>query len=351
MIARIKAVGREGAGNVEASAAWKELVAKGPTVLLEVLAGLDDASPAAANWLRAAVDSIADEALAAGKAIPAAKLEAFVIDTRHAGHGRRLAYEWLNRVDATAAERLLPKMLDDPGSELRREAVAVQLKTAQKLFDAQDKKGATGLYQKLLEAARDRDQVQLIAERLKKLGVEVDLATRFGFVSDWMLLGPFDNTKGVGFNNVYPPEKAVVLGTTYVGKENQKLRWFAHTTADAYGVVDINKAIGHLKGAVAYGYTVVLSPSERPVELRAGSNNAIRIFLNGKEVFFREEYHHGMRMDQHLAKGVLKAGRNEILIKVCQNEQTEEWAQRWSFQLRICDAIGGPVPVSVVKGK
>jgi hypothetical protein len=28
------------------------------------------------------------------------------------------------------------------------------------------------------------------------------------------------------------------------------------------------------------------------------------------------------------------------VVKVCQNEQTEPWAQNWAFQLRLCDATG-----------
>src|SRR6476661_2331863 len=92
LLARIRAVGREGAGNVEAARAWKELVGKGPAVLPDVLAGLDDADPTAGNWLRAAVEQIADDA--GGKLSPAA-LEQFVRDTGHAGHARRLAYDLL----------------------------------------------------------------------------------------------------------------------------------------------------------------------------------------------------------------------------------------------------------------
>jgi cyclic pyranopterin phosphate synthase len=36
----------------------------------------------------------------------------------------------------------------------------------------------------------------------------------------------------------------------------------------------------------------------------------------------------------------LKAGVNRILIKVCQNEQKEAWAQRYIFQARVCDSTG-----------
>jgi hypothetical protein len=347
-VARIKAVGREGAGNVEAARAWKELVKDGPDALVDVLTGLDGASPAAANWLRTAVDAVAERTLAAGKPLPAGRLEAFVRDTRQNGAARRLAYEWLVRADATAPERLLPGMLNDPGAELRRDAVAVVLKDAQRLFDKDDKPGAVAAYKKALDAARDRDQLLLCAERLKKLGVETDLTAHFGFITRWMTVGPFDNAGGVGFSTVFPPERGVDLKATYRSKDGKQIRWQEHVTTLPFGLVDINKIGSPLHGATYFGFTAVSSPAQRPVEVRAGSNNAVRIFVNGKEVYFREEYHHGMEMDQHVGRAVLKAGRNEVLIKVCQNEQTDSWAQQWSFQLRICDAIGGAVPLTVL---
>ena len=36
-------------------------------------------------------------------------------------------------------------------------------------------------------------------------------------------------------------------------------------------------------------------------------------------------------------------GTNVILLKICQNEQTESWAQDWEFQLRVCDGLGTAV--------
>ena len=350
LLVRIKAVGKEGAGNGEAASAFKQLVTQGPGVLPDVLAGMDDANPVAINWLRGAVEAIQDKAINGGQKIPADKLAAFVKDTRHAGHARRLAYECLVRLDPTTPDRYLPKMLDDPSSELRRDAVAAQLNYA---------KGATfesttaqkKFYQDLLNHARDRDQVQTISAELKKQGIVIDLTKHHGFVTRWLLVGPFDNVKGVGFNNVYPPEKGVDVKASYTGKADKVVRWEEHTTDKAFGVVDLNEAVGALKGAVVFAYAVVSSETERPVEIRAGSNNAVRIWLNGKQIYFREEYHHGMEMDQHVGKGKLKSGHNEILIKVCQNEQTDSWAQQWSFQLRVCDALGAAVPLTNVTQK
>ena len=116
------------------------------------------------------------------------------------------------------------------------------------------------------------------------------------------------------------------------------------------GACSLNTASGsRLKTSVRTSTRVY--PLRLFVEIRAGSNNAVRIYLNGKEIFFREEYHHGMQMDQHVGRAMLKAGRNEVLVKVCQNEQTDAWAQQWSFQLRICDSLGGAVPVTVLEEK
>jgi hypothetical protein len=54
-------------------------------------------------------------------------------------------------------------------------------------------------------------------------------------------------------------------------------------------------------------------------------------------------YHAGSQMDQYMCRATLKAGRNVILIKVCQNDQPQDWARSWSFQLRVCDSTGGAV--------
>jgi hypothetical protein len=77
----------------------------------------------------------------------------------------------------------------------------------------------------------------------------------------------------------------------------------------------------------------------------------LKIFVNGKLLFAREEYHHGSKIDQYIVKGKLKAGTNEILLKVCQNEQTEAWAQKWTFQLRLSDAVGAAVPFTQKEAK
>jgi hypothetical protein len=352
LVRQIQAVSREGAGNPEAGAAWKQLVSAGSDALLPTLAGMDGASAPAANWLRSAVDAIVEREMAADRKLPAGELEAFVKDRKHLPAPRRIAYELLVSADPTTPARLLPEMLDDPSNELRRDAVAMGMAKAEKL----DGDAAKAAYERLFAAVRDDDQAKSIAAALEKHGGKADFVRQFGIVTHWWVVGPFDGPTASGFTTAYEPETKVDLAAAAKGKGGTDVRWKPFAVdidpksydLDQAGEVDLNKAIGKHKDAVAYAYTVVEADGELPVEIRYGCINASKLFLNGKLVFAREEYHHGENFDQYVARVTLKPGKNDLLLKVCQNDQKEPFAQVWQFKLRICDATGGTVPVKIV---
>ena len=331
----------EGADNAALAAAWKTVVAAGEPALVPTLAAFAKADPTrSANWLRTAADAIC-EPLDAAKKLPLDALEAFVKDAKNPPVGRRIAYEWLVRGDAKAPGRLLPGMIDDPSVEIRRDAIAAALPAA---------KTAAELT-KLFDASRDAGQAKAIAEKLTALGAKADIAAHFGCVTKWQLAGPFDAPKSEGYTLAYDPETKVDPAANYRGKDGKEVKWVPFASEDPFGVVDLNKAVGKFKDAVAFAYAVVESPKEMPVEVRLGSNTAVKVYLNGKEVFGLEEYHHGDRFDQYVGRGTLEAGTNAILVKMAQNNQTEPWAQDWKFQLRLCDETGGALPVKVVESK
>jgi len=345
----LKAVGPKGAGNRQAARAWEELARANAEQLPAILAGLDDAGPLAANWIRTAVDAVAQRQLQRGGKLPAAELERFVLDRRHAPRARRLAYEWLLRVDPSAPQRLLAGMLDDPSLELRRDAVAVRIEQAAALqggattgrgsVTPEQRDRAVAVYREALTAARDPDQVNLVADRLRTLGLEVDLPRHFGFLVRWKVIGPLDNADEKGFDAVYPPERELDLKASYQGKHGE-VKWIDHVTRDNYGWVDLNKALVEEKSVVGYATTEFVSKEQHEVELRAASYNAAKFWLNGKVVYQRNVNHMGSQMDQYVIPVVLNPGRNVILVKVCQNAIKEEWANWWGFQLRVCDANG-----------
>jgi hypothetical protein len=304
---------------------------------------MDDAGPLAANWLRGAFETVAERELKAKGTLPADMLERFMNSKRHGDWSRRLAYEWLVRIDGRSPDRLLPAMLDDPSLELRHDAVEQALEAVRSLEKSRPpREKLVAQYRVLLGHARDLDQIKTIVDKLKGMREEVDLQKLFGFIVEWKLIGPFDNTDGKGFATEYPPEREVNYAAHDEGKW-ATVRWQDHKTSDPHGVVDLNKALGKHKSAVAYAAAEFISDKARPVELRMGCINACKAWLNGELVIEREVYHTAVDIDQYAGQGKLQPGRNVILVKVCQNDQKEDWAQNWQFQLRVCDNTGGAV--------
>ena len=341
-IRAIRAVGLEGAGNAQASAAWRKLAAADATMLPVVLAGMDGANDLAANWIRSAVETIAARELKSGGKLPQAGLQKFLGETQHDPHARRLAFELIARVDPILANRLLSGMTNDPSAELRRDAVDQLMQQAARSLVAGDKPSATRLFQQSLSSARDVDQINDVTKQLRSLGEIVDLPRVFGFLTHWKIIGPFESTGGKGFAAVYPPEEKIELSASYDGKAG-RVEWRDLVTTNEYGLINMNLPYTPLKGVAAYAVTEFTSDKAQAVEIRLGSQNAWKVWLNGRYLFGQDEYHRNKAIDQYRLGAELKKGRNVILVKVCQNEQTEDWAVDWDFQLRICDPFGSPI--------
>lgn len=347
LVAKLAAVGKDGAGNAEAATAWKAVVRQGTSALPALFAGLDKADARGANWIRTAVEAIADGELTAGRTLPVDVLTAHAADRKRGGPGRKLAFEWLRRVDAAGAAKLLPGFADDPAPEMRREGVALLITDATAAAKADPAKGLA-VWAGVLVAARDTDQIETAARELEKLGVRVDTGRQLGCLRRWFVLGPLDGPGTTGFGTEYDLDAvktAVDFEKGFKGKAGAEITWKEVTTGAPDAAVDLNKVLGKHKGAVAYVVAPVMSDAERDVVIKLGSPNAVRVRLNGVELFAFEEYHHGAGPDQYVCRGKLKAGRNDIVVKVCQNEQTEFWAQEWTVQLRVLDATATPVPL------
>lgn len=355
LIAKLKAVAGEGKGNREATAAWQELAKADATQAPAIIAGLDGAGPLAQNYLRAAVDAICQRTLQAGGKLPVEAFERLAMDVSHSARARRLAYEWLIQADANAEARLALAFLNDPALELRRDSVAKLLSQAEEVSATPM---AISMYQKALAAGRDIDQIKVAAKALRGFKTEPDLPQVFGFATKWRIIGPFDNTGRKGFDTVYPPEKELAFDASYEGKTGP-VKWVQYETKfdpkkvdlakppnDAFeyvACVDVNEAAAKLKEATAYAVTEIESPDDREVEIRLDSVNANKVWVNGQLVMANNVYHALRAIDQYVGKAQLKKGKNTILVKLCQNEQTQSWTIYWQFQLRVTDAVGTPI--------
>jgi hypothetical protein len=340
---QILAVGHEGSGNATAAAAWSTIARTAtPDDLPALAAALDRCNPLAANYLRAAMDAIGERAAAQGTPLPRVALANLLLDAQAGEPARWAAFDLLQRQAPEAASRLVPGFLHDPSPRLRRLAVARLLEEARSLDQEKDSDGATVLYRQALGAARDVDQIRELAATLEKRGQTVDLPRQFGFLMHWEVIAPFDNTGRAGFDAVFPPESEYRADAVYPGKGGD-VRWQPLVTADPYGKVDFNGPYTMLKEVTGYARTVFQADRDQTVQLRLGCKNAWKIWLNGELIFGRDEYHRGQRIDQYILPAKLRQGSNVILVKCCQNEQTQDWTVQWEFQLRVCDASGAAV--------
>lgn len=333
----ILAVGREGTGNEAAAEGWKAVTRAGPAALIPALTAFDTADATAANWLRTAADAIADDAKRSGQPLDPKTLLAFAADPARSPAARRIAFELGRERDAAAADKLLLTFIHDKSLDLRREAIAARLQ-----FAKDPAEHAT-----LFAASRDPDQAEELAKLLKKAGQPADLTTHYGLITQWQIVGPFPSVGGKGFGEVFPPEQQFDAALTGEGHGGVKLKVTPAQADSPDGRIDLNETVAKIQDVVGYAYAVIESPAAQPAEVRVGSPNAIQIFLNGERIFSREAYHAGGGpRDGHIGRGTLKAGRNELLIKVAQNNMSPPWAKAWNFSARICDATGGKLTVT-----
>ena len=340
LLSDVVAIGHEGRNGVTAAAATRRLGDLSPQAVLPILKAFSQANPLAANLLRSAVETIADRSAASDEALPSDLLAEFAVAQQHDPRARRLAYELVARVEPATARELIPGLLTDANPEFRRDAVAYWIENAKALARQGRPDAAKQSWHKALSGAIHDDQVRTITTALEGFGETIDVQKHFGFVAHWKVIGPFDNTGMKGFDAVYPPEEETFDETaTYAGKLGG-VSWQPISTDDPYGVIDIAMQLENYKGSAMYFACRFESEHDQTVEIRLGTANAWKLWVNGEFKFGRQEYHRGMELDQYRVPVSLKAGANVILFKILQNEQDEDWAQSYKFRLRVCDATG-----------
>ena len=149
----------------------------------------------------------------------------------------------------------------------------------------------------------------------------------------WLTLGPFDNTKGVGYNTAYIQEETTQIDTEtkYDGATGQ-VGWKQGTDETYNGFFDFG---AKEKMHAAYAWITFTSPEERKAQIRFDSDDQGKVWLNGNKVYAHRRTR-GAVIDRRTIPVTLTAGRNTILVKVC-NESLP-----WGFYLRITDTEGKP---------
>jgi hypothetical protein len=342
----IDLVAKQGRGTLEGRAAWARLSQAKADALSAILEGMNTHDTVAGNWLRTAFDQIADREFRTKPSIDTAKILTFINDPAKNGRARRFALELVERLQPGTREKRYVDWLDDP--EFRLEAVALVLAKAKNAAKAGNSLLAVNLYRQAFDKSRDVQQARDAAAGLEAGGVKVSVGEHLGFLVDWHLIGPFDGKGQQGLLLSYPPEKKVDLSEELIGQTG-KVRWIryqvkepAHNTNGRHqALVDLRdkQALGNADDAVAFAYTEFYVDQAMKAEMRGAADDNLTVYVNGVKTFSFEEWRNGVRHDRHRFSVDLKAGKNTVLVKVCQSAAPNP-EPNWEFFLRVVDATG-----------
>jgi len=191
----------------------------------------------------------------------------------------------------------------------------------------------------LLEGKANTISLRVTGKNEKALGAEMAFVglslvpAERRFITDWLLIGPFDAPDMDFLSVAYPPEKEIALDNRYRGKGGMEVAW---KTAGALvnGSLDLNDLFQPNEQVLIYGLAYVHSPDDRTTHILLGSDDGVRVWLNDALVHSNPAYR-GCYPDQDNVKVPLRKGWNKLLVKVLQG------AGGWGFSLRFADPDGG----------
>jgi HEAT repeat protein len=177
----------------------------------------------------------------------------------------------------------------------------------------------------VIEKVNDK-RVQRHAEDVLK-----EVERHADFITDWLVAGPYMQKGKDGqavFDVVFLPEQSGAQDVQWKPQpvtENRERYWF----------LDLNRSVGGDHRA-AYLRTRVWSVETREVLLELGSDDGIKVWLNGA-VIHANNVPRGCGPGQDKVKTTLQAGWNTLLLKVC------NIGGAWGACARVRAADGGRV--------
>jgi tetratricopeptide (TPR) repeat protein len=147
---------------------------------------------------------------------------------------------------------------------------------------------------------------------------------------NWMLLGPYHNFQG--FQTEFAPETEINLDKIYK-VQKRTLEWQHTNDGFNEGYINLKRTYPQYNWKVAYGLIYVNSPDRKDAQIRIGTNDAVKVWLNDQEIW-RLNMERDSIFDNDVIEVTLKPGKNKILIKVCNR------INEWGFYFRMTDKAG-----------
>jgi tetratricopeptide (TPR) repeat protein len=163
-----------------------------------------------------------------------------------------------------------------------------------------------------------------------------------GYVSSFLVVGPFDNEGKVGLDQVFEPEAElsapITPGRAYSGKE-RPVRYRGISNAFPFGWLDASSLVRPETKVCIYATTFVhddkLTKGSRKIRAYVGAGGAFKLFWNGAERL-KDVAYRGHDFDRSGVELTLEPGPNALVVKVCGEENAPE------LSVRLADDKGAP---------
>ena len=129
--------------------------------------------------------------------------------------------------------------------------------------------------------------------------------------SCWYVVGPFEN-KG-GFNRKFAPENNPHLDASYSGKDGT-VSWRIADDGVQDGILDFGSIFGSTAFSVYYALLHIQSPIARDAQIRLGSGDPAKVWLNG-DLVHAANIQGATMLDDKVITVNLSAGTNTVLVK------------------------------------
>jgi HEAT repeat protein len=322
----------EAAGSADAGYRGAALDALAATGLPGAVEGLDAAAARlATDEDRAAfarrIVSLAGRYEAAGEKAAAGRT--FLLLYRHAASGedRALALDGVKRNPVPEAFAVLQERMTP--EELESLPTSMLAGVARALYDEGKTAEGDALIARIEPRIADTETVRLMIAMMRGRGDEAAWGRKLGFVGRWHLTGPYEWSKEEGFTTTRIGEPVVDLTSSTV-------LWKAHDNASIEPMIDLMGLVATRDNATAYAYTEVYVTEAQSGQIRVGSDDGIKVWLNG-EVVHENHIDRGTALDADTAPVNFAAGKNTLLVQVTQG------AGGWNFIARLCAADGRPL--------
>ena len=218
-------------------------------------------------------------------------------------------------------------------------------KYAYELMDAiSGTKGFEDRYQDLLLASQksQRENVEPLIRlgmaraevKLNKASKQHSVYRRLGTPPDstWRIIGSFPIENKSGFNFAFPPENKIDMNVTYelAGRD---VSWRGADDGYRDGYTDLRDLFDHSSWSVAYALVYINSPDERKAQIRLGTDEACKLWLNNRQIW-QHYFKKDAVFDRDLVTVLLHPGYNKLLLKVTNSDRD------WGYYLRVTDENG-----------